>query len=251
MNSYKSSSYSSEKGLTLLEMSVVLVIVSLIAIGIFVGRDLKRNSEVMSAIKDLQNFHSAIQTFKDKYSYLPGDIPNAGDYWTNAAGTGTWNGDGDHTIDTRTEGFEAWCQLEMAQIIPEIYLACEGDTRSGGGGKSTPEYNIPKGDIDFSGYILYNTLAAPIFGNEGNFLRLGLDSTATNSHLEKPIFQGKEAWLIDNKIDDGQPDTGKILGHLTGTDGGSCVQNGYNDPNSGPYTTILDTKDCFITYILD
>ena len=64
-----------EKGFTLVEVSIVLVIIGLILGGILQGQSLIRSmqaKDVMTIIKDLQ---TASQYFKERYHYLPGDFP--------------------------------------------------------------------------------------------------------------------------------------------------------------------------------
>ena len=101
--------YANQQGFTLIELSLVLAIVALIIGGILVGQSLIRTSQVQSAISDIERFQNALVLFKEKYHYLPGDMPNATTFWgtdsscpntsSNAIPkTATCNGDGNGRI---------------------------------------------------------------------------------------------------------------------------------------------------------
>jgi prepilin-type N-terminal cleavage/methylation domain-containing protein len=66
----------SKHGFTLIELSIVLVIIGLIVGGILVGRDLISAAAVRAQISQIERYHTAANTFRTKYAYLPGDIPN-------------------------------------------------------------------------------------------------------------------------------------------------------------------------------
>src|ERR1700679_178462 len=67
----------SEQGFTLIELSIVLVIIGLIVGGVLVGQDLIRAAGVRATISQVEKFNTAVNTFRGKYGYLPGDIPQA------------------------------------------------------------------------------------------------------------------------------------------------------------------------------
>jgi len=239
----------SEKGLTLIEMSVVLVIISLLIIGIFTGKDIYRHSQVLSIVKDIENITNATDNFKEKYGYIAGDMPNAGDYWT--APTGGWTGDGDNIIDNNDERWEAWAQLSLADMIPGDFSA-EGGT----GGKATPNINVPSTKIDNGGYYLSNTAhnaaSDPFFGRAGNFILIGLDSGASGNLLATPILSPREAWDVDAKIDNGSPDSGNIFGIGLKANGNGCVTNGWEDADAGgDYLVDSDEIACWLVYFPD
>jgi prepilin-type N-terminal cleavage/methylation domain-containing protein len=60
-------------GFTLIEMSIVLVIVGLIVGGVLVGRDLIRASEIRATVTQIEKYNTAVNTFRGKYNFLPGD----------------------------------------------------------------------------------------------------------------------------------------------------------------------------------
>lgn len=81
-------------GFTLVEVSIVLVIIGLILGGILQGQSLIRSmqvKDVMSIIKDLQ---TSSQYFKERYHYFPGDWPFTANEIPNVGAGAGGNGNG-------------------------------------------------------------------------------------------------------------------------------------------------------------
>src|ERR1700690_34231 len=89
-----------KSGFTLVELSIVLVIIGLIIGGVLVGRDLISAAEIRAQISQIEKYQTAVNTFRVKYGYLPGDIPDpaASQYGFGARGTYAGEGDGDGVI---------------------------------------------------------------------------------------------------------------------------------------------------------
>src|SRR5476649_1014388 len=67
----------SHRGFTLVELSIVLVIIGLIIGGVLVGRTLIEAAAVRAQIAQIEQFKTAVNTFRTKYNALPGDMLNA------------------------------------------------------------------------------------------------------------------------------------------------------------------------------
>ena len=65
------------KGFTLVEMAVVLMVIGILIGGIIKGSQLINNTQMKMVITDLGGFDSAIKQFKSVYNYYPGDFPSA------------------------------------------------------------------------------------------------------------------------------------------------------------------------------
>ena len=80
-------------GFSLIEMSVVLLIIGIIAAGMMKGRDLVEAAQMRTVANDVQIFQIAFAGYINAYGALPGDDPNA-----TAKFTDVENGDGDGVI---------------------------------------------------------------------------------------------------------------------------------------------------------
>ncbi len=139
-------------GFTLVEIAIALLIIGLITGGTLLGADLIRNAELKTILKDKEQYTAAAYTFKDEYTYFPGDLPNAIDFWgslvpvvsgqcnlvplmtgtlTPTSETGTCNGDGDGKIfgGFGLESGLFWQHLNNAGLIAGTF---SGNSMNGG-----------------------------------------------------------------------------------------------------------------------
>jgi prepilin-type N-terminal cleavage/methylation domain-containing protein len=65
------------QGFTLIEMSIVLVIIALIVGGVLVGRDLIGAAQIRAQISQIEKYNQAVNAFHVKIDYLPGDLPGS------------------------------------------------------------------------------------------------------------------------------------------------------------------------------
>ena len=123
----------------MLELSIVLVIIGLLIGGIFVGQSLIHNATLNAVITEFNRYQTAVQSFKQQYQALPGDMPNATSFWGSAGGTGsdatcmntasttaaTCNGNGDGVIQTSAAGNDKilrfWQHLANAKMVGRFY----------------------------------------------------------------------------------------------------------------------------------
>lgn len=73
-------------GFTLVELSIVLVIIGLLIGGILVGEDLIQASKIRAQISQIESIRTGALTFKLKFGALPGDLPNASSFGLTQAG---------------------------------------------------------------------------------------------------------------------------------------------------------------------
>lgn len=102
---------------TLIELSIVLVIIGLIIGGILTGQDLINAATIRAQVSQISEFTTAVNTFKVKYNYLPGDMPPSeasalGFFTFTGVGAGGYDiyhqypyGNNDGTIDFNSENF--------------------------------------------------------------------------------------------------------------------------------------------------
>ena len=156
-------------GFSLLELSIVLVIIGLLAGGVMTGQSLIRAAELRAVITEYQRYVTAMQAFRDKYMALPGDMKTATAFWgddnTNCAdaavanGTpGTCNGDGNGNVDYNTavsstsETYQLWKQLALAGLLEGNFTGLSGPTLTGGYALNTIiGTNIPASKLSNAG----------------------------------------------------------------------------------------------------
>jgi prepilin-type N-terminal cleavage/methylation domain-containing protein len=214
---------------SLVELSIVLVILGLLVGGILAGQSLIRAAELRSVTAQYQRFYSAVFTFRDKYFALPGDMNNAQSFWgvahatpatcaTTASTTAvTCNGDGDGILEDNAAGsnevFRFWQHLANAGLIEGTYSGVGVVTTYG-----ATTANAPTGKLSNSLWFVYNwgtqsgATASGIFdGVYNNSFEFGGSGAATNSDPINAIFKPEELWNIDTKMDDGKPATGTLV----------------------------------------
>jgi prepilin-type N-terminal cleavage/methylation domain-containing protein len=208
--------HSHRSGFTLIELSVVIVILGLLVGGILGGQSLIQAQRVRNVLTDAKTYALAMQQFKDKYGYLPGDFPTATSVWgssstycsgANNLTSGTCNGNGDGTIalgltaNTSAEMFQAWKQMALAGLIQGNFTGVSG---AGAGVDSRPGTNVPLGPIAQSGFTLgsYGTFSGDTNrydGNYDNVIHFGLAQTNFESY--GAALLPKEAYDLDVKAD--------------------------------------------------
>lgn len=110
-----------KQGFTLIELSIVLVILGLIVGGIVGGKSLIRQTELQNIVREVNALNTAVNTFKLEYDHLPGDFPEAEDYWGSSNAT---NGNGDGYIDpiSSIESRYGLHHMSMAEIVPYTFI---------------------------------------------------------------------------------------------------------------------------------
>jgi len=220
------------RGFSLIELSIVLVILGLLTGGILSGQALIRAAEIRSVSTDISRYRAAIYTFRDKYMGVPGDITNATAFWgakhadlatcltAPVDGTKTCNGNGSGnynyaSILLQREGFLAWQHLANAGLIEGTYSGIQGPA---GALDAVIGVNVPRSRVSQGGYTL--TYAPTFSGHsswfDGSFetdvISFGADPDPTYQYqTNSAILKPEEAWNIDTKSDDGSPVTGIIV----------------------------------------
>ena len=107
-------------GFTLVEISIVLVIIGLILGAVFVGgQTLIANTKTTGTISLIKDLSGAVADFKNRYHYLPGDLPNAHEDISGiVSGTNCDKGNGNGLIDNPTNEIPCVAQhLVLAGFI--------------------------------------------------------------------------------------------------------------------------------------
>lgn len=249
-------------GFSLVELSIVLVILGLLTGGILTGQNLIRAAELRSVTTEFQRYQAAIMTFRSKYFALPGDMRNATDFWGASSGcsgaspSGTCNGNGDGLLSsgwplvdgTSYEDFEAFNQLALAGLI-------EGDYTGIATGDHTPGDEIARSR---TGNMTWWVRSEPAVYSIPEFTYNSLTFSALRSGYTPTIAGGggltsEETWNIDTKLDDGQAGTGLVLGVRDSSASvrdvaNACVTNRWDQPTS-EYVLTDTNAHCRISFI--
>ncbi len=210
-----------KKAFSLIELSIVLVILGLITGGILAGQSLIRGSEIKSVISDVEGYVAAVKAFQTKYKAFPGDMPNATSIWGDnstacpspsiADGSpGTCNGNDSRYLDFTANGINVssetlqfWNQLALAGFIQGSYLGTYGNPATSV--DKSPTSRIANAYYIANGCTNGCHLTGQYFDiNLGNYIEL-------SAIPANPSLSPSDAWSIDSKIDDGKPAYGKVV----------------------------------------
>ncbi len=209
---------------TLVEMSIVIVIIGMIVGGIMVGQEMVHTNEISRVLTDKNRLFGNMNTFRIKYNAWPGDMTNATDYWGTASGgcpsgtrtgTETCNGNGSNYIG------DVWGGTQMH----ESYMAMQHMANAGlisgtytgrGNGLSypaAPGINSPVSTMLGGTFMIYgqsNPHTLYFDTVPRNAIFFGSTSGGTNVPA-MPILKIKDAQALDLKADDGKPGTGNLI----------------------------------------
>jgi prepilin-type N-terminal cleavage/methylation domain-containing protein len=266
--------HTGKEGFTLIELSIVLVIIGLLVGGILVGKDLIRAAEIRSLITQIEQYKAAVNTFKLKFNAIPGDMisSNAAAFGFQSRNGG--NGDGkiratcgvtcsDFAVDVETECF--WSDLATAQLIKNaVNNTCGGPpasvvfglsnmsayaplTKALNGiifiGEFTSHANLYNGDYVMNENYFY-------IGSLGSIDDLAGDMTSTKgtpnqfSNIAKTsttaaLLSPQDLFSVDTKFDDGKA-RGGIIRYGSGNFLPGSVESYPGAPDSGFCTDVTD-----------
>jgi prepilin-type N-terminal cleavage/methylation domain-containing protein len=270
-------------GFTLIELSIVLVIIGLIVGGILVGQDLIKAAALRAQISQIEKFNTAANTFREKYQCLPGDCANAANFGFVARGPNGGEGDGNGVIegynsvpagDGYAEGMGEtvvfWRDLSTAGLIDGGFATATSSGLPLGGTFSGTSLNLyfPQAKVGGDNYIYVYSGGMSTSGSGGsgagtnnglNYFGISAITGITSGYnmVSSPGLNVAQAQNIDNKIDDGLPQSGTVTAAFNfnhrvvwvaggGGYGASGSPNGAGNPSTaatpGSTTTCYDNS---------
>jgi prepilin-type N-terminal cleavage/methylation domain-containing protein len=227
----------SHKGFTLIELSIVLIIIGLLVAGVLLGRSLVENAALQSVASEFEGYRTAALNYRSKYMELPGDHTSAtgltsadGGCSTPAASdamtTATCNGNGDGivgdgngnpmaAISNYSEPLLVWQHLTNAGMLSGQY----NGRRTTSSNLVTVGINTPISKVAGASFVLRyfptNTVTTGFYKTTYNHVMFfGQPDTSSNGYrlpFSGAALTTEQAKSIDQKFDDGMPGLGKVL----------------------------------------
>lgn len=201
----------SERGFTLVELAIVMIIIGLLIGAILKGQELIANARVAATVAQVKGLDAATTTFKDKYDSFPGDMATAATRLsaTGCAGAVCPNGNGDSRL-TGNAPLAAVAAGEGQNFFPHLAAAdLVGGIAQDGSAQWGDIYPSAKIAGGFNpAYFAGGALGAAAAANSGHYLSLVLNPGAAAAGN---ALTANQAQRIDTKLDDGVPATGSVV----------------------------------------
>ena len=261
--------FSSKKSaFSLIELSIVLIIIGLLIAGVTGGASLIKSSQLRSVMGEARGYAVAVNAFYSQFNGLPGDfstsIGNSGcgnntssiDYFSTAASTGTCAGAGNITA----ESANAWVQLRTIGAIDSISLNVTAVATIAPLFGSTSTSTAPASKIQSAGWVFdYRNYTEGAINTAANqnvvILTSGITGTASTTatpilgtNISTAALPGSDALSIDSKIDDGFANSGKVRGINPGATTGCYTASNIANVT---YLTASTSKTCALSYQVD
>ncbi len=174
-----------QRGFTLVEIAIVLVIIGLLLGGVLKGQAMIKNARYKRLVADLDSFRTEVFMFQDRYGALPGDMIDADKRLNPAAVNGNGNGkiEGGFCTSASNESCRVWSHLRYAGLL--------------GGDPTVTDSKARIFDNPYGG--IYDAIATGNWANGRTELKILMRN-----------IPGEVAQRLDDDIDDGNATTGEV-----------------------------------------
>ncbi len=245
--------HSNKSGFSLIELSIVLIIIGLLISGITGGASLIKSAQMRSVIGEARAFATSVNGFYSQFFAYPGD-------YATAIGSSK-GGDSDGTIEYFTsatasttlspsENNVAWQQMKNAGLLDNNIISATSLVEE----VTAPTFgtNTPSSKISGAGWAFdyRDYTASSVEANAQNVIILTGALSGTTAGTAASIYvtsSGKssgaitpsDALSVDAKIDDGVSNAGKVRGVLT-----NCY-------TTTAYALSTTSRACALSYQVD
>lgn len=220
-----------QKGFTLIEIAIVLVIIGLLLGGVLKGQELINTARVRALNNTVDGITAAWFSFQDRYRAFPGDYTQATVNLPNAAGL-VADGDGNGRVgitgantDSPAERANVWVQLQAAGYVTGNFDATD---------VAVTEYGCSVETCPDNGFGAGMNLA---FGNQ---IRGGAAASDQHELITGRGIPVEVIAELDRKVDDGEPETGAMQLGLGGANWLAAESDDCQRDNAG--TSIYELQ---------
>ncbi|MDP2206419.1 MAG: type II secretion system protein [Alphaproteobacteria bacterium] len=248
--SAQAASRSANRGFTLVELAIVMTVIGIVVGSIIKGQEMIKNARATATIAQMQAYQTAVIGFRDAYKALPGDMRNAQSRIPNCTAncaphpdnsndniigrpdwSDDWNAQAGMTVNlpaasAADETVLFWAHLTLSDMIGGVNNAA---IRSGNELVAWT-HTHPASPIG-GGFVVGFVNGQPLPGDPRSvdpvnplslgprglvFMILNSPTSGTSAQLSQGSYQVMSvtmAALIDGKIDDGYPHTGRVRGY--------------------------------------
>ncbi len=220
MKRIETSPSSRQQGFTLIELSIVLVIIGLIVGGILVGQDLIQAAQLRATITQIERYDATVNTFRSKFNGLPGDLTSCVNFFAAAdCPTGT-NVTGDNILEDWS-GTEVKFSGEIAAFFHQLYTAnligepMTDTTNINANGAAVTATAFPAAKMGAGNFLMVYSVSNAVTAYPGmagiNVYRIvGTPSVVAGVPTFGLGMTPLQAFAVDTKKDDGIPNSGIV-----------------------------------------